>query len=76
MDWFQVAEAALKGVMLLTILYAIVLTLRVVRWLWRLATGVSVDQVARTTGAAAAHVDEAARGLAKNFKDGWHSAKR
>ena len=76
MDWFQVAEAALKGVMLLIIFCIVTLAFRVVRWLWRLVTGVSVDQVARTTGAAAAHVDEAARGLAKNFKDGWHSTKR
>ncbi len=75
MDFYTLADAAMKGVILLVFAACLVLVLRALRALWRLITGVSAAGVAKATGAVAGKTSSAARRLVGEFKDGYKRAQ-
>ena len=75
MDKYAIADAALRGVFFLAALYFLFALLRILRWLWRQITGVSISAVASTTGRAAGKVDGTVRRFADGFKEGFKQAK-
>lgn len=75
MDLYSLGDAAVRGVLLLLFAYLLTLIVRALRWMWRRITGVSIDNVATTTGAVAGKVDGTARRFANGFREGFKRAK-
>jgi hypothetical protein len=75
MDTYAIMDAAFKGVIFLLFVYCLGLIVRALRSLWRRITGVSIDNVASTTGVVAGKVDGAARRFAAGFRQGFKKAQ-
>ena len=75
MDFYAIGDAAARGVILMLFAFCLYFILRVLRWLWRRITGMSVSGIATTAGVVAGKVDGTARRFADGFKEGFKRAK-
>ena len=75
MDFYSIADAATRGVILVLFFFALVITFRVLRWVWRGIRRINITNVAETTGVVAGKADGAARQFARGFAAGVKKAK-